>query len=138
MTERDRIVALLIRHEGESLVPYTDSVGKITIGVGRNLSDRGISQKTSRQMLEEDLDETIMTLARYAWFGMLNQVRQRALIDMHFNLGASRFKSFTQMIAALDREDYPGAAKAMLHSKWASQVGTRAVTLARMIETGVQ
>lgn len=137
MTERERLVALLVHHEGESLVPYTDTVGKVTIGVGRNLTDRGISMKTSRQMLDEDLDDAITTLARYAWFGTMNAVRQRAMIDMHFNLGASRFREFKKMIAALDHADFKTAAKEMLHSPWASQVGTRAVTLARMIETGV-
>src|SRR4051812_27390106 len=39
---RDALVNQLIIDEGLKLSPYTDTVGKLTIGVGRNLTDVGI------------------------------------------------------------------------------------------------
>ena len=136
MTERERIEEQIRLHEGESLTPYVDTVGKITIGVGHNLSDRGISSKVSRLMLQEDLDEAITDLATFPWFGTLNAVRQRALIDLRFNLGYARFRTFKQMLKAFEMGDHKRAAMEMLHSKWAAQVGARATKLARMVETG--
>ena len=43
--------ALLEGHEGRRAFPYRDSVGKLTIGVGRNLSDRGLSEGEIDQLL---------------------------------------------------------------------------------------
>lgn len=132
----DDLFAQLIRHEGERLFPYVDTVGKITIGVGRNLTDRGISQATSRQMLEEDVDEAVADLATFPWFARLDAVRQRVVIDMRFNLGPARFRSFKQTLAAIAAGQYQKAGTLMLQSRWATQVKGRAVTLARMLATG--
>jgi len=132
------LVQQLVLHEGESLTVYTDTVGVMTIGVGHNLRN-GISQRVSRVMLDEDIDEAVQDLARFKWFGVMNSVRQRAMIDFRFNLGPTKFREFVGMLAALDRDDYTEAAKHMLHSHWAAQVKSRrAVKLARMVETGTE
>ena len=44
--------------------------------------------------------------------------------------------SFTQMLAALEKRDFAGAAEAMLASEWASQVGQRAADLAHAMRMG--
>ncbi len=41
----------LIRHERLKLKPYRCPAGMLTIGVGRNLDDRGITQKEAFQKL---------------------------------------------------------------------------------------
>ena len=112
----------LVAHEGLRLKPYTDTVGKLTIGVGRNLSDVGISQEEAFALLEHDVDRAVAACAQYAWFGTLNQVRQFALVDLMFNLGATKFSKFKLMIAALERGDYAAAAGQLRSSAWASQV----------------
>lgn len=131
------LVDQLIRHEGLRLKPYADSVGKITIGVGRNLSDNGISHTEAMQLLDHDLDDVVADLATFPWFARLDSVRQRALVDMRFNLGPTRFRSFKRMLAAVAAGDYVKASEQMAMSKWATQVKTRAQTLVRMMGTGL-
>jgi lysozyme len=137
MTDRDVLHAQLIQHEGLRVKPYTDTVGKLTIGVGRNLTDKGLSRKECMYLLDNDLDECLADLATFAWFRTLDAVRQRVVIDMRFTLGPSRFRGFTATLAAIAAGNYQKASAQMLKSKWAQQVKGRAVTLARMMMTGL-
>lgn len=136
MTNRERLRAQLIRHEGLRRFPYTDTVGKLTIGVGRNLSDVGISDAEAMDLLDHDLDACIRDLSTTPWFADLDPVRQRVMVDMRFNLGATRLRSFRNTLAAVARGDYEAAAIGMMRSLWAKQVGPRAVRLAAMMRDG--
>ncbi len=131
--------AQLILHEGERLLPYVDTVGKITIGVGHNLTDRGIPKEISQTLLTVDLDESVYELDRtFIWFAGLDDIRQRALIDLHFNIGLPRFLTFRFMIKACATGQFALAAHELLDSKWASQVGPhRSQRLARMLADGI-
>jgi lysozyme len=110
----NRLREMLIRHEGLALKPYLCTAGRLTIGVGRNLDDVGISELEARLMLSNDI----------------------ARVNMIFNLGISRFKGFKKMIAAIVVGNFERAAEEMLNSKWADQVGPRARELARMMRMG--
>ena len=66
-------------------------------------------------------------------FLKLSETRQAVLLDMCFNLGITRFLQFKMMLTALEMEEYEEAAKEMLDSKWAKQVGKRSVRLAEMM-----
>jgi lysozyme len=138
VTDRQKLVAQLVKHEGFSNKPYTDTVGKITIGVGRNLSDKGISDAEAQMLLANDIDECVDDLATFAWLKTLNPVRQRVLLDMRFNLGPNRLREFKRTLALIEAGEFTKAAEAMLASKWATQVGRRATTLSRMMATGVE
>ena len=131
------ITDLLIKHEGLRLKPYRDTVGKLTIGVGRNLDDMGITRGEALYLLGNDINRVRLELIKIIkWFLTLNAVRQNVLIDMVFNLGITRFKRFKKLIAAIEVQDWDRAAKEMLDSKWAKQVGRRATELARMMRDG--
>lgn len=133
-----KLRAQLVAHEGLRLHPYPDSVGKLTIGVGRNLSDDGISASEAMALLETDIDRTVTELqAHVPGFDTLADARQRALIDMAFNLGLPRFLGFHDMLRCLAADDFDGAAAAMLASHWAAEVGPRAPQLAAMLRSGV-
>ena len=135
--DRSALNAELIRDEGLRLRPYLDSVGKLTIGVGRNLDDVGISNAEALTMLANDVDLAIHELeSRFTWFGDLSDARQRVLVNMCFNLGITRLLGFRNMLAAVELGDYYKAAHEMLDSKWARQVGDRAKRLATMMEQG--
>lgn len=137
MTERQRLVDQLVLHESLRLKPYTDTVGKITIGCGRNLTDTGISQREAFDLLDHDLDAAVADLAgAFAWFVHLDPVRQRVLVDMRVNLGPTRFRQFTKMLAAVAAGEYVAASVQMAQSRWAGQVKTRAQRLGRMMATG--
>ena len=131
------ITDLLIKHEGLRLKPYRDTVGKLTIGVGRNLDDVGITREEALYLLGNDIFRVKAGLYdAFLWSINLDAVRKDVVINMVFNLGLGRFKRFKRMIAAIERQDWDGAAKEMLDSKWAKQVGRRAIELAQMMKSG--
>ena len=132
-----KLKKLLIKHEGYKHKPYVDTVGKITIGVGRNLTDNGLSDDEILYLLQNDVDRTIEELSRtLSNWDQLDDCRQIALIDMVFNLGLPRFKTFKKTIKYLEEFDFENASKEMLDSKWASDVGNRAIELSEIIRTG--
>jgi lysozyme len=129
---------MLIRHEGVKLKPYRDSVGKLTIGCGRNLDDVGISDLEAFMLLNNDISRVDTALKKeFAWYQRIGEKRQIVVANMAFNMGVAGIKGFTQMIEAIKRQDWEDAAKQMLSSKWAGQVGKRAVELAEKMRSGV-
>lgn len=129
---------LIQQHEGLELRPYMDTTGHLTIGYGRNLTDNGISIAEAEYMLATDIRMAwadVEALAGPSWhhFGA---ARQAVLIDMSFNLGKGRLKQFEKMWQALRRCDYDNAAREMLNSLWARQVGQRAINLAEIMRNG--
>lgn len=134
--ERYPLIEQLTRHEGKRAKPYMDTVGKITIGVGRNLSDKGLSEAEILYLLNNDIDECVADLATFKWFRELDAVRQRVMLDFRFNLGPSRFRNFKGLLRALEAKDYADAAKHMQQSLWFRQVKSRGVRLVRMMREG--
>ena len=133
---RETLKRLIIKHEGIRLKPYIDTTGHITIGIGRNLTDNGISYDEALYLLRNDLTRAIDELSHFEWYSTLDINRAIALVDMNFNLGLSRFLTFKKMIEALKQHDYETAAREMLDSRWAKQVGKRAEELAEILKTG--
>lgn len=131
------LLAELKRDEGVRLKPYTDTVGKLTIGVGRNLSDVGISDDECTAMLENDISRTAASLdAKLPWWRDLDPVRQRVMLNMCFNMGIAGLMTFVNTLAFIKSGNWSAAANGMLASKWATQVGARAQRLAQMMRTG--
>lgn len=129
-----KLEQLLIRHEGLRLKPYRCSAGRLTVGVGRNLEARGISEREAELLLENDIDQCEMAATNeFDWFLELSDVRRDVILSMVFNLGMAGVKKFKKMIAAIEREDFSGAADEMMDSLWARQVGKRADELAFMM-----
>jgi lysozyme len=88
-------------------------------------------------LLENDIARVIKELSsEYPWFNSLDDVRKDAMIDISFNLGATRFRGFKRALAAMEVADYTTAAKEFLDSKWSRDVKGRATELCYMIETG--
>lgn len=123
-------------HEGFNNMPYTDSVGKITIGWGRNIEDKGISKDEAELMLNNDIKAAYNDLKGFSWYVLAPAGVKKALVNMCFNMGISRLLGFKKMIRALIARDYTKAAIEALDSKWASQVGERAKDVAVMIREG--
>ncbi|MPZ20124.1 MAG: lysozyme [Luteitalea sp.] len=138
LQERDALVSQLVLHEGLKRRPYRCTAGKLTVGIGRNLEDRDLSDAAITLLVTEDIDECEADLAdHFAWFSKLDSIRQRALLDLRFNLGPSRFRGFRKMLTALEAGDYGEAAAQMVDSDWATQVQRSRVTrLVAMLRTG--
>ena len=130
---KEQLIQDLISDEGLRTEPYIDTVGKMTIGVGRNLDDNGISQAEAMFMLTNDIEMVETELdARLDWWRGLPDDAQRALCNMTFNLGWPRLSKFEKMLAALKDRDFEEAAAQALASKWATQVGQRAIRIAQL------
>ena len=130
------LTRLLILHEGEQLKVYRCPAGKLTIGIGRNLEDLGIAQNESRFLLATDIARVAAELdTSFPWWRGLSKIRRAVLIDMCFNLGLPRLKSFRKMLTALQTNDWPEVAAQMRDSKWYSDVKDRADRLIRMMQT---
>ena len=136
----DKLLEMLKRHEGVESHAYECSEGKITVGVGRNIDQEGgigLSDDEVDYLLQNDVERVIKELAaEYTWFGDLDDVRRDAMVDISFNLGATRLRLFKRALAAMEEADYKVAATEFLDSKWAKQVGGRALELTDMILSG--
>ena len=124
--EYDTLEQQLREHEGLWLTPYRCSAGKLTIGVGRNIEDVGITIQEAIVLLNNDISACINDL-RDSLFGptlwsSFSYRRQNALIDLRFNLGPNRFRMFKKMIAAVFEGDWQEAAHQLKDSKWWTQV----------------
>lgn len=127
-----------ILHEGLRLHAYTCPAGYTTIGVGRNLDSTGISREEALLLLHNDIARIQKELKEnLPYYTSLDEVRQRVLLDMVYNMGIHRFLRFQKMLAALAKQDYVQTSREMLKSMWAKQVGERAIRLARWMRLGV-
>jgi len=132
------IEQMLIIDEGIKLKPYRDIVGNLTIGVGRNLYDVGITEDEALYLLNNDIKKAKEDVKKV--FGEvyyeLDPVRQSVLIDMMFNLGLPRFLTFKNFIKAVKEKNFLKASQEMLDSRWAKQVKKRAERLSYIMRTG--
>lgn len=132
----EKTAARIRRYEGLSYIPYQDTVGEWTIGYG-HLLKRGISKEVAEQILKEDITIAQKQVKNaFVWWFKLDDARQYVLTDMCFNMGLSRLVGFKKMLAAAEAGDYETAYAEMLNSKWANQVGRRALELAEIMKTG--
>ena len=141
----EKLLEMLRRHEGEVKtngrhVAYTCPEGYWTVGIGRNVDPEngiGLSDEEVNYLLENDILRVMQELAsEYPWFSDLDDVRKDAMIDIAFNLGATRLRGFRRALAAMEAANYKEAATEFLDSRWAKQVGGRALELTDMIASG--
>ena len=105
---------MLILDEGYEKGLYADSVGKLTIGIGHNITDKGLSDRVIDLQYEIDVQEAKDELKKYKWATEHDNIRQLVIIDMCFNLGLTKLLKFRKMIAALKDKDYTLAADEMI------------------------
>jgi len=154
----DRLIQQLRIHEGSEMVAYEDTTGHLTVGIGHNLDKRHsqsdiesigadwfklrneteyLTEDQIEQLLEIDLegieDKALLIVPCY---NTLNEVRQRVVCDMLFNLGPSKLKKFKNTIKHICRGEYILASEGMKASLWAKQVKGRASVLISMMRTG--
>ena len=156
--DRPNLIDKLIEHEGMVLNVYQDTLGIDTIGIGRNLKDRGISKEEldhmdipninviyehgiseadARYLAENDVQIVEDELLKaHPCIAGLDSVRQLILIDMAFNMGVPRLCKFKKMWNAIHEEKFDIAAKEMLDSRWADQVKLRSIKLANAMHNG--
>ncbi len=134
---RQTLRTILIEHEGKKSHVYKDTLGNLTIGIGRNLSGTNLYDNEIELMFENDTDWLYnQFMTTFDWFVDICEPRQIALIDMAF-MGWKNFLEFKNMLAAFAKGDYTTASAEILNSSYAKQVGQRAKDIARIIRMGV-
>lgn len=155
---RTHLIKQLVQSEGLRLQVYQDTLGIDTIGVGRNLEDRGITKEEldtmdfpnieavyehgiteadAAYLLENDVQIVEEELLKaHPCVADLDAVRQLVLVDMAFNMGVPRLCKFKKMWAAVYEKDFPTASREMLDSRWAVQVKGRSHKLAHAMHHG--
>ena len=134
-----KLIEQLKRHEGVRTHAYKCSADYITVGVGRNIDEDGglgLSDDEIDYLLANDIKRCKQELVALSWFVDLNEVRQDALINLCFNLGLTRLLGFRNAMAAMAEGNYEKAADEFLDSRWATQVGQRAIEVTNMIRSG--
>ena len=119
------VEAMLIQQEGTGpqtaqgrFLPYLDTVGKLSIGYGRNLTDNGVSQVEARGMLGNDIVIAMQIVRQlFSVYDQLSRPRQLVLISMAYNLGQAKFSKWPRFIDAVHRGDWQTAAMELLDSK---------------------
>lgn len=130
----DQLISDLKRHEGYRDHVYIDSLGNPTCGWGHHLYPGSrINETIAEEFLKMDVAQAISDFwqIELKYRSRLNFRRKRVIINMIFNMGVQKVLGFKKMWAAIGREDWEGAAKEMLDSRWATQVGDRAIELAK-------
>ncbi len=131
------ITSQLIEHEGLVNKVYICPAGKLTIGVGRNLEDRGLTDLESLFLLNNDIVSLNNELSiKLPFYKDLDDVRQGVLINMAFNMGIYGLLKFKNTLKLIEEQNYLFASDEMLDSKWARQVPNRAKELANLMKGG--
>jgi lysozyme len=121
-------------HEGFKDKPYRDSVGVLTFGHGLTYITRGESLMVAKSRLVTEYLPRLRMI--FPDLDSLSPARQEVLLNMMYNLGPNRLATFKKMIASVKAKDFDKACFEMLNSKWADQVGKRAVDLAEKMRRG--
>lgn len=125
------------KHEGLRLRMYYDTKGIATIGYGFNLEANDIPMWVADHLFEEKYREHSDELTdKIPWVEDLDAVRRGVLFDMAYNMGVPTLLKFVNTLKAVREGRYADAARGMEKSLWYSQVGNRAKTLVRQMETG--
>ncbi len=124
----ERLKNHLARDEGEKLKPYKCTANKLTIGIGRNLEDRGITKEESQYLFNNDVDTVVRELSpalKHHYnldFEKLSEVRQEVLLNMAFQMGVPRLLRFKYTFNYIKDNDFKSASIEMLNSLWAKQI----------------
>ena len=136
-TGLEKGLAQLKDHEGFRSKVYLDSLGIETIGFGRNLKHRGITEDEGTYLLNNDVKDFIDKVqVKFPWVLQLNEPRLWVLYNMAFNMGLSGLSTFKNTLRAIEEGSYDVAADGMSNSRWAKQVKRRAVQLSEQMRTG--
>lgn len=154
MTSDDPLKSMLIRHEGQIKgergfhFPYDDKtgarfeqgdtlIGKMTLGIGRNITDVGLSDEEAMYLLTNDIERVRCELDKsLPWWNKLGECREAVMVSLCFNLGINKLLKFHTTLNLIESGKYAEAADNLMTTLWAQQVGPRAVELTTMLRTG--
>ena len=124
----DLLKKRLVDFEGLVLKPYHCSQNYLSIGVGRNLDSNGISEEEAMYLLDNDIHKVIEQLDKqWEVWRTFPDAAKYVCIDVTFNMGINTWMSFRKTRAYMELGEWEKAASEILDSKYAVQVGRRAI-----------
>jgi len=124
----DLLKKRLVDFEGLVLKPYHCSQNYLSIGVGRNLDSNGISEEEAMYLLDNDIHKVIEQLDKqWEVWRTFPDAAKYVCIDVAFNMGINTWMSFRKTRAYMELGEWEKAASEILDSKYAVQVGRRAI-----------
>jgi lysozyme len=147
----DKLRKLIKRFEGCSLIPYKCPAGRTTIGYGWNvesnplppdidahLKEHGsITKAMAEELLDIAVSRSIADCRRlYPDFDSYSENRRNALTDMMYNMGYGTLSKFRISNRFVREQKWQEAADNFMHSKWARQVKSRAITVCDLLRYG--
>ena len=124
----DLLKKRLVDFEGLVLKPYHCSQNYLSIGVGRNLDSNGITEEEAMYLLDNDIHKVIEQLDKqWAVWRTFPDAAKYVSIDVAFNMGINTWMSFRKTRAYMEMGEWEEASKELLDSKYAEQVGRRAI-----------
>jgi len=132
--------------EGVKYEIYNDHLGYATFGIGHLIvegdEEHGspvgttVSEDRVNAVFDEDVQKYISESKKvFSNLDDLPETAQQVIVNMCFNMGAPRLSQFKKFIAGVNAGDWKTAAVEMMDSRWAKQVGDRAVRLRNRILT---
>ena len=142
---REKLYEEIKADEGEVLEVYLDHLGYPTIGIGHLVTAKdeefgkppgtAITAERSRELFDRDIETAIKDCEQlYGQWHTWPEEVQRIMVNMCFNLGATRLAHFTQMRIQLSQKNWRQAAAEGRDSKWYRQVTNRAERLMTRLE----
>ena len=132
--------------EGVKYEIYKDHLGYPTFGIGHLITENDpehgkpdgteISEDRVNEIFETDVAKFVSE-AKILFQDLddLPDVAQQVIVNMAFNMGRPRLSKFKNFIAGVYDRDWTRAAEEMMDSRWATQVGDRAIRLRNQILT---
>ena len=134
------IESVLLREEGFRRSAYTDSLGYLTIGVGKLIDAKkggGITMEEAFYLLRNEIKaKEAVLIDALPWYSALDEVRRTILLAMAFQLGTTGLFGFHTTLRAVANRQFDAAAESMLRSRWATQTPARALRMAEAMKTG--
>lgn len=135
-------------NEGFRANIYQCTAGVDTVGYGFNVNylekdelalNNGVVEpmtpEVAHKILELKLEKLKAALIReFSWVEQKPVIVQEALLEMAYQLGIPKMKSFSQTLAYIKEDNYQQAAINLRKSKWAKQTPKRVENLIRSLQ----
>ena len=143
--DREKLYKEIKADEGEVLEVYEDHLGYPTVGIGHLVTEKDeefgeppgtpITAERSRELFDRDVERAIEDCERLygQWHNWPDEV-QLIMVNMAFNLGATRLAKFVSMKNMLSQGKWKEAANEGRDSLWYRQVTNRAERLMKRLE----
>ncbi len=121
-----RLKETITNHEASKRYAYKDSLGYLTIGIGRNIDTRGgrgLSADEIEYLLMNDINLCESQLHNKKYYSNQDAVRKEVLIELCFNLGIDKLEKFVNTLKSFEAKDYESVVNGLKNSLWYSQVG---------------